>query len=168
MLLLQKISPTYNHLLTIGAEDSIMSEVGSNKLKNISKQNFLWGLCNIFIVLPLLVSGLAFVSRHDEGDRSIELSEYFTGFLMEPVIFILFCLVVANTIVDFFVFKNNGKSILKKLLMIFNLFYIFFVILRVIFLSDGVEDFVVLGVLILILFYKIFRYYEYYKLSKDI
>lgn len=142
-----------------------MSNMNFNYIKAISKSNFFWGILNCFIVLPLLVYVSGFVLYHD-NKGVLELNDYRWQFFAEPMVFILILLVAVNMIVDFLVYKNPKKAILKKCLMFFNIIYILWFIINTLFSYSYLGgDNIFLCFLLVILTYKLFRYYKYYKLT---
>lgn len=139
-----------------------MSEITLNKLKEVSKSNFLWGILNTFVTLPLLVY-VSTLMISDEDKWQFDFNHYLFQVLQQPMLFSLIILVVVNAIVDFLVYKNHQKAILKIRLMFVNLAYLLFMIFKVLFFNTGTDNYVIFGVLVAILIYKLFRYHQYYR-----
>lgn len=149
-----------------GAVGKVMPEISLNEIKAISKSNFLLGILNAFIILPLFIYLAAFVLYHEDKGQ-LHLSEYGLKFLLEPTVFALCLLVVMNAIVDFWVYQNPQKAVFKMGFMLLNLFYILWMITRG-FIDGSVESYVISGVLLFILMYKLFRYREYYYIARHL
>lgn len=139
-----------------------MSEMVLNRLKITSKSNFYWGLFNSFVTLPFFLYGSAFILHH-ENKKQFDFSYYYWKFFTEPAVFALVFLVIVNTIVDFWVYKNHQKIILKKCLLVLNLAYMLFILIRDR-INDTSDD-TISVILFALLLYKLFRYYQYWRLK---
>lgn len=130
-------------------------------LKKISKSNFIFGLLGLFLVVPFFIYGFATVSHISYKNK--EISSYYLQFLFEPVIFFLIVLLAFNIIADFMIYTKNKLLTLKKILFIFNVCYILFLVLKFIPTNGQLADWIFFIIAIYVLCYKIFRYYWYYK-----
>ena len=132
-----------------------------SNLKKVSKNNFIFGLIGLFLVVPFFIYGFATVSYVSYKNK--EISSYYLQFLFEPVILFLIVLLVFNIIADFMIYAKDKALLLKKILLFFNFCYIMFLVLKFIPTNGQLADLVFFAIAICILFYKVFRYYWYYK-----
>lgn len=139
-----------------------------HKLKEISKKNIKYGIFNTIFLFPFFLWFMTHILYYsDEKKKPIEL--YALDFFLNPYIFSIFFLIVANLIVDFLSYKNLKWSRLKKLLFLANTTCMLF-LLDLYFDRDIFNIYVFyfcLGFLLFI-FYKIYKYYQYYKLAKEL
>lgn len=132
-----------------------------NELKNISKRSFVFGLLGLFIILPCFIYGFATVSYI--GDKSKEISTYYLQFLFEPIIMSLIILLALNIIADVVVYVKSRVILLKKILLLFNIAYILFLGVKFIPENGQMADVIFFIIFLGGLFYKCFRYFQYYK-----
>ena len=129
-------------------------------MRRISRKNFIFGIVNLIIPIPIFFGGLATV-EYITYNKSKSFFSCVVEFIFNPWLFPLIFLVLMNSIVDYIVYRNLKKNYLKKILMVLNLIYIFSITVRF-YNSPPVVFFI--GFLSLFL-YKTFRYYQYYKIT---
>lgn len=139
-----------------------------HKLKEISKKNIKYGIFNTFFLFPFFIWIMANILYYsDEKKKEIEF--YALDFLFNPYVFSIFSFTAINLMVDFLSYKNLKWSRLKILLFLANTTCMIF--LLELYLDRDVSNIYVFYFclsFVLFIFYKIHRYYQYYKLTKQL
>lgn len=128
----------------------------------VSKKNFLWGMVNLLVVLPLFLYACAMVLYISYKEKS--LTRHYIEILLDPIIIVLILLIILNVITDYISYKQNKVFWLKKSLFLFNIAYMIFLIAKLKPDVSRMSDWIFFGLALSFLFYKVFSYYRYYQL----
>lgn len=131
-------------------------------LKKLSRKSIIWGFINLFILFPFFIYCLGVVSYISQNKENDLLYYILDISLTEPVI-ILLGLLIINLIIDFIVYQDASKNILKRIIIIFNMLY--FIIIY----NYFYQTYLIVNIAITVyLLFKLKAYYDYFKLCNKL